>query len=121
MCRCRVSLHEQTRPHFAKLEELVTTFRAQNGKKLDELKAIVAKLDLNDLNRCVYRCDNEERDMGKGIGSYDIPGYGPLVYCGTQGFASILTQIAPINDLGHPICNNLRQGNWMIGEYSPLP
>lgn len=113
---CRVSLNDYTRPHFTQLDELVTTFRTQSGKSLDELKAIAAKLDLNDLNRCIYHCDTEERDMGKGTGSYDIPGYGPLVYCGTQGFASILAQIAPINDLGHPICNNLRQGNWMIGE-----
>lgn len=94
----------------------MTTFHTQSGKKLDELKAIVAKLDLNDLNRCVYRCDNEERDMGNSNGNYDIPGYGPLVYAGTQGFASVLTQIAPINDLGHPICTNLREGNWMIGK-----
>lgn len=74
-------------------------------------------MDLNDLNRAIYRCDNEERDMGKGIGAYDIPGYGSLVYCGTQGFVSELSKIAPVNDLGHPFCNNLRMGNWMIGTY----
>lgn len=109
-------MYESTRPHFAKLEQLITAFQTQSGKKYDELKTLIAKLDLNDLNRAVYRCDNEEKDMGKGTGSYDIPGYGPLVYCGSQGFASILTEIAPNNDLGHPICNNLRQGNWMIGK-----
>lgn len=108
-------MHERTRPHFAKLEELVTAFQTESGKKYEELKTIISKLSLNDLNRAVFRCDNEERDMGNGTGAYNIPEYGPLVYCGTQGFASVLTEIAPHNDLGHPICDNLRQGNWMIG------
>lgn len=97
-----------------KLEELIQSFRTESGPKYEELKAIIAKLNLNDLNRAIYRCDQEERDMGQGTGSYNVPNYGPLVYCGTQGFASVLTQIAPNNDLGHPLCNNLRQGDWMI-------
>lgn len=86
-----------------------------SGKKYEELKAIVSKLNLIDLNRAVYRSDNEERDMGNGTGTYDIPGFGPLVYSGTQGFAALLTEIAPKHDLGHPFCTNLREGDWMIG------
>lgn len=111
-----VSLAKTVRPHFVQLDELRDAFLAQSGAKFAELQAIVGQLDLIALNRAIFRCDTEERDMGHQTGVYDIPGYGPLVYCGTQGFVSVLAEVAPNNDLGHPFCNNLREGNWMIGE-----
>uniref|UniRef100_A0A1B0DM07 Glycogen debranching enzyme n=1 Tax=Phlebotomus papatasi TaxID=29031 RepID=A0A1B0DM07_PHLPP len=110
----RVSLHEHTRPHFAKVQSLVDTFHLEKGEIYSELQKIVSSLNLIDLNRALYRCDEEEKDMGCGSGSYDIPGFGRMVYCGTQGFASLLSQIAPNNDLGHPFCDNLRRGDWMM-------
>lgn len=113
----RVSLYEVNRPHLNKLEELIDSLLSESGEKYDELKGVISKLNLLDLNRAIYRCDTEERDMGKGTGAYDIPGFGPLVYCGSQGFASQLTEIAPNNDLGHPFCTNLRDGNWMLGKW----
>ena len=43
-------------------------------------------MDLSDLNKVLYRCDQEERDeTSNTFGVYDIPGYGPLVYAGLQG------------------------------------
>jgi len=32
------------------------------------------------------------------------------------GIISLLADIRPNNDLGHPLCVNLRQGNWLIGN-----
>lgn len=81
----------------------------------EELREIATKLDLVDLNRALFTCEEEERDHGYGGAAYDIPNYGRIVYCGLQGFISILTEISPRNDLGHPLCNNLRDGNWMLG------
>lgn len=34
-----------------------------------------------------------------------------------SGMMSLLSNIRPNNDLGHPMCANLRDGNWMIGSY----
>ncbi|XP_037040350.1 glycogen debranching enzyme isoform X3 [Bradysia coprophila] len=110
----RVRPHQHVIPHFANLDDLVRSFMSkQFGTRANELKTIVSKLDLNDLNKAIYCCDQEERDAGNG-GVYNIPGYGPLVYSGSQGFNSLLSVIGPNNDLGHPICCNLREGNWMI-------
>lgn len=95
----RVSLHDYTRPHFVKLQQLISTFHTESGTKLGELESITSKMNLLDLNRAIFRCDQEEKDMGCGQGVFDIPGYGPLVYAGFQGFNSILTEITPNNDL----------------------
>lgn len=77
-----------------------------------DLAPALADLDLGDFNALLYRCDAEERDAGGG-GVYDVPGYGPLVYAGLQGVASLLAVVRPADDLGHPLCDNLRAGDWL--------
>ena len=72
-------------------------------------------LSLLDLNYALYRCDSEEKDDGHGGGAYVVPGAGALVYCGLQGIMAMLSTVRDQNDLGHPICDNLRAGDWMIG------
>ncbi|KAJ2879592.1 bifunctional 4-alpha-glucanotransferase/amylo-alpha-1,6-glucosidase, partial [Coemansia asiatica] len=73
----------------------------------------VSRLSLGALNAVLYRCDAEERDtIGEGV--YDVPGLGPLAYCGLQGWYTHLKHIIPNNDLGHPLCAHLRQGNWAL-------
>ncbi|XP_055887026.1 glycogen debranching enzyme-like isoform X1 [Biomphalaria glabrata] len=76
-------------------------------------RGIVSKLNFADLNRCLYRIDQEERDDCYGFGAYNVPNSGNLVYCGIKGVMSLLSVIRPTNDLGHPLCCNLRDGNWL--------
>ena len=72
-------------------------------------------LDLIDLNVVLYRADGEERDATKGdIGVYDVPNFGKLTYCGLEGWMHPLRRIMRYNDLGHPLCENLRQGTWAL-------
>ncbi|OQO08800.1 hypothetical protein B0A48_05690 [Cryoendolithus antarcticus] len=70
---------------------------------------------LIDLNVIMYRADSEERAASQGQdGVYSVPGIGPLVYCGLQGWWSILRDVVAGNDLGHPICEHLRSGQWAL-------
>lgn len=71
----------------------------------------VSDCSLTDLNVLLYRCDAEEQDT-TGDGSYTIPDHGKLVYCGLQGWMAPIKDILRWNDLGHPLCNHLRQGQW---------
>ncbi len=35
------------------------------------------------------------------------------VMFGVVGTMSVLNKIRPNNDLGHPLCNNIRDGDWL--------
>nr|KMM71193.1 glycogen debranching enzyme [Coccidioides posadasii RMSCC 3488] len=77
--------------------------------------ATFRSVDLTGLNFTLYRCDSEERDSSGGKdGVYKIPNFGPLVYAGLQGWWSVLEEIIKTNDLGHPLCDNLRAGQWAL-------
>ncbi|XP_034951239.1 glycogen debranching enzyme isoform X2 [Chelonus insularis] len=109
----RVSLHANIKPAFEKLNDILRSITVNINSS--DLKSIISQMSLSDMNKVLYRCDQEERDESNGqIGVYNIPAYGPLVYAGLQGIMSLLADIRPNNDLGHPLCVNLREGNWLI-------
>ncbi|KAK7697314.1 bifunctional 4-alpha-glucanotransferase/amylo-alpha-1,6-glucosidase [Diaporthe eres] len=93
---------------------------AEHSSGLDTFVTSGAKeafgdLDLIDLNFLLYRCEAEERDASGGKdGVYDIPGHGKLVYAGLQGWWSILKDVIRDNNLAHPLCQNLRDGQWAL-------
>jgi glycogen debranching enzyme len=85
------------------------------GKFINSGTEAFSELDLVDLNFLLFRCDAEERDSSDGKdGDYNVPGYGSLVYAGLQGWWSVLQNIVRYNDLGHPLCNHLRDGQWPL-------
>lgn len=85
----RVSLHANIKPALAKLHNTISVITSQ---KSSDLRVIASRMDLIDLNKALYRCDQEERDeTSNRFGVYDIPGYGPLAYAGFQGIFPPLT------------------------------
>ncbi|KAF2222045.1 hypothetical protein BDZ85DRAFT_239084 [Elsinoe ampelina] len=78
-------------------------------------KEAFAQCNLIDLSAILYRADSEERAASGGSdGTYAIPNMGAMVYCGLQGWQSALRDVVASNDLGHPICDHLRQGQWAL-------
>ncbi|KAI9294200.1 hypothetical protein K502DRAFT_350213 [Neoconidiobolus thromboides FSU 785] len=95
-----------------KLNELNESITSQIGDQVEENVQDLTHLGLNIL---LYRCDAEEKDLiGDAAGSYEFPHVGHLAYCGLQGFVSALKPVMLSNNLGHPICQNLRDGRWAL-------
>ncbi|KAI5124195.1 hypothetical protein M0805_005046 [Coniferiporia weirii] len=70
-------------------------------------------LDFVDLNVILHRAEGEELDATSGsFGVYEVPALGKLIYCGLEGWMHPLRHIIMYNDLGHPLCGNLRDGTW---------
>lgn len=78
----RVIQPESVKNAILKLRQVISTFSQTNPT---ELRNVISKLKLEDLNHALYRCDQEERDGGNGFDVYIIPNYGSLVYAGFQG------------------------------------
>ena len=66
------------------------------------------------INVVLYRCETEEADALDGARPYHVPGDSGMVYAGLTGFVSVLQEAEASGDLGAPICNNLREGNWAL-------
>jgi glycogen debranching enzyme len=104
----------------------------------NKLHLLFRDMELADFNYLLFRCDAEERHESFSFGfvfhfalsdflcpsrrastegkrgAYAIPNFGTLVYAGLQGWVSVLDKIRAANDMGHPMLDNLRQGNWQL-------
>lgn len=79
----------------------------------EDIQRQLTELDLNTLNYVLFRSNQEEMDDGLGGGAYEIPKFKTLNYCGLAGLMFYWKDIRTRHDLGHPICDNLRQGLWL--------
>lgn len=69
----------------------------------------ISGCNLTDLNLLLFQHSNEANNS-----SYEIPNYGKLFYCGLQSVFDAIQEAFRFNNLDHPICQNIRQGDWLI-------
>ena len=62
----------------------------------------------------MFRCDEEERDFTKGKrGTYSLSDR-KLEYAGLMSIVHILEEQQILMNMGHPLFDNLRQGDWLL-------
>ncbi|CAF1642194.1 unnamed protein product, partial [Didymodactylos carnosus] len=110
----KVSLLDNAQKSVHEVRKSLREFIPSNDSTDSIFQSLVKSLSLVELNRLLYRCSQEELADGKGFDVYEIPGHGKTVYCGLQGIMSVLEKIRLTNDLRHPLCNNLKDGNWLL-------
>nr|XP_002130821.1 glycogen debranching enzyme-like [Ciona intestinalis] len=110
----RVKVTETVNKSISDIRETIASLHNSNT----HFDKLVSKLNLRTLNRVLFRCNEEEMSDGFGISAYQIPSWQKLCYCGIAGIAIPLKKISFSNDLGHPICSNLREGNWLMDYIS---
>ncbi|UYV72969.1 AGL [Cordylochernes scorpioides] len=127
----RVSMSGDSRAAVHRLRGCIAQFgyRLQRSNSLGgavqqaDFQTLIRPLSLATLNYVLFRCAEEEKEEPGG-GPYHIPGWEDLLYCGFQGTLStvelcatgVMTPLSTIHmkhDLGHPLCENLRQGDWL--------
>ncbi|KAK6026745.1 hypothetical protein OSTOST_07275 [Ostertagia ostertagi] len=107
----RIRLSDAARTSIGTIRAVI----AGNPELEKELAFVLDSITLQDFNRLLFMTDAEER-VAIGHGTYNVPRFGQLVYCGLQGLIPVLDRIRVNNDLGHPLCANLRDGTWLC-EY----
>ncbi|XP_026190855.1 glycogen debranching enzyme [Cyclospora cayetanensis] len=100
---------------------LLQQLEQQLQDTLSRTPALLAPASPAALNSLMFRCNQEETDASGGKrGVYDVPEYGPLVYCGLAGVAAAfdaVRMLLPRDQLQHPLCRNLVDGIWLL-EYA---
>lgn len=77
-----MALHANIKPALIKLQNTISQI---TSNEKSDLHNIISRMDFSDLNKVLYRCDQEEREETSRFGVYNVPGYGCLVYAGLQG------------------------------------
>ena len=114
----KVVLNQDSLDHLPSIRNAIHQLTKTSAKdeETKDTEKFICKMSLEELNVLLFRCSEEE--TGEQILSdvYNIPEYGSLIYAGLQGFVSVLEKTRLDNNLGHPIFENLRRGDWMM-EY----
>jgi len=107
----RVKMLDEADQCIVQIKQVIEGLESTIDGEFDKL---ASSLSLRALQIALFRCGPEERSDGLGLNTYAIPGWEELCYCGIAGMAIPMIKIRNENDLGHPVCGNLRDGNWYL-------
>jgi glycogen debranching enzyme len=108
----KVVLNQVSAEKLPFINENILKLISKNGNS--DIDKIFESINFEELNILLFRCGNEEASEQIGSSVYDIPGHGPLVYCGLQGIMNVLEKQRLYNNLGHGLFENLRSGDWLM-------
>ena len=93
-----VSLNESASDVLPFLHASIGKLRAApKTSDLSNIDKIISSLSYDELNILLFRCSSEEASEQIGSNVYEVPGYGPLVYCGLVGFLNVLDKQRALN------------------------
>ncbi|KAI6179311.1 Glycogen debrancher [Aphelenchoides besseyi] len=107
-----IALKIDPRPETTESCNAIDKLVADDSNLKSELRKVFGSLTIDQFNYLLFRAEKEE-EVENGQQAYDVPGYGKFVYCGLKGVEPIIRKIHGHNDLGHPVCGNLRGGSWL--------
>eukprot|EP00933_Yihiella_yeosuensis_P052310 TRINITY_DN50347_c0_g1_i1.p1 TRINITY_DN50347_c0_g1~~TRINITY_DN50347_c0_g1_i1.p1 ORF type:complete len:796 (+),score=125.18 TRINITY_DN50347_c0_g1_i1:129-2390(+) len=101
------------------VEEVCRNAEVSQLLRSETLRPILGSLKFHELNYLLFSCEREEQDRSDGgRGAYDVPGIGPLVYCGLMGPCAALDAarctMTEEQFLQSAIVENVHQGDWLI-------
>lgn len=109
VCVIHVILNVDQMLAIKELEDL------KHADKVKLSKELASQFTTADINYLMFSSEPEERERTGGAhGTYHIPNYGNLQYAGFGAFLKILKDARLYNNLGIPLFDNLRQGNWLL-------
>lgn len=80
---------------------------------LEALKNALKKFSISTLAQILFSCENEEK-FRSGRGMYGLVNGEKLIFSGLYGFLGLAKHLIKNDDLGHPVFENIRQGNWLL-------
>jgi glycogen debranching enzyme len=104
----KIKPKEETVNACKSIDEIVADDRLKQN-----IQNSIRSLDAQIFNYLLFRCEKEEQ-VEYGQDAYDVPNFGKFVYCGLKGIEIVIRKIQETNDLGHPLCGNLREGTWLV-------
>ncbi|CAD6192035.1 unnamed protein product [Caenorhabditis auriculariae] len=105
----KIKLSDEASGAADQINQLV---EGENNDLEKEFKFLLQDLNFQQFNHLLFSCEAEDYAV-IGQGGYEVPNFGKFVYCGIQGMIPVLDKIRENNDLGHPLCQNLRDGTWL--------